>query len=147
MWRLLTWDRAGQLGKSGGPSARKGRECDVESQHLQGCSPHLCRLRTNELAPVSKYWTYWSHAGVIGPLSWCSWLAINAWLYPYCFNGYKGERNWMGTRRSVSRRAGDVVRSSFFSGAVALSNAVDNAVKGCHIRGFPAGSVRVVYVD
>jgi hypothetical protein len=27
----------------------------VESRHLQGCSPHLCRLSTDGLAPVSKY--------------------------------------------------------------------------------------------
>jgi hypothetical protein len=30
----------------------------------------------------------------------------------------------MGTRRSVSQRAGDVVRNSFFSGVVTLSNSV-----------------------
>jgi hypothetical protein len=47
----------------------------------------------------------------------------------------------MGTRRSVSRCAGDVVRSSFFSGAVALSNVVDDSVKSCHLQGLPIGSV------
>jgi hypothetical protein len=31
----------------------------------------------------------------------------------------------METRRSVSRRAGDVVGNSFFSGVVTLSNSVD----------------------
>jgi hypothetical protein len=41
--------------KSGGLSVGKVSECDVTSQHLQGCSPHLCRLKTDELAPVSKY--------------------------------------------------------------------------------------------
>jgi hypothetical protein len=30
------------LGKSGGLLVGKGRESDVESQCLQGCSPHLC---------------------------------------------------------------------------------------------------------
>jgi hypothetical protein len=41
--------------ESGGPSVGKVGECDVESRHLQGCSPHLCWLRTDGLAPVNKY--------------------------------------------------------------------------------------------
>jgi hypothetical protein len=39
----------------------------MESRHLQGYSPRLSQLRTDGLAPVSKYWTYWSHTGVYGP--------------------------------------------------------------------------------
>jgi hypothetical protein len=35
----------------------------------------------------------------------------------------------------------------FFLGAVALSIAIDDFTKGCHIRGPPAGSVRQAYVD
>jgi hypothetical protein len=38
-------------------------------------------------------------------------------------------------------------RKPFFSGAVALSNTVDDFIKGCHVRGLLAKSVRVVYVD
>jgi hypothetical protein len=45
----------GPLGESEEPSVGKGRECDVESQHLQGCSPRLCLLRTEGLVPMSKY--------------------------------------------------------------------------------------------
>jgi hypothetical protein len=41
--------------ESEGLSVGKVGECDVASQHLQGCSPRLCRLRTDELALVSKY--------------------------------------------------------------------------------------------
>jgi hypothetical protein len=33
----------------------KVEEWYAVSQHLQGCSPRLCRLRTDGLAPVSKY--------------------------------------------------------------------------------------------
>jgi hypothetical protein len=33
----------------------KGREVDVASRHLQGCSLRLCQLRTDELVPMSKY--------------------------------------------------------------------------------------------
>jgi hypothetical protein len=43
------------VGENEGPSVGKGRKSDVESQHLQGCSPLLCRLRTDGLVPVSKY--------------------------------------------------------------------------------------------
>jgi hypothetical protein len=37
--------------ESGGPSVGKVVECDVASSHL-------CRLRTDGLAPVSKYGTH-----------------------------------------------------------------------------------------
>jgi hypothetical protein len=43
-------------------------------------SPRLCRLRTERLVPVSKYRTYQSHAGDIGPVSWCS--CVITWLKP-----------------------------------------------------------------
>jgi hypothetical protein len=38
-------------------------------------------------------------------------------------------------------------REPFFSGAVALSIAVEDFTKGCHVRGLPAGSVHQAYVD
>jgi hypothetical protein len=41
----------------------------MASRHLQGCSPRLCQLRTIRLAPMSKYWTYRSHAGDMGLVS------------------------------------------------------------------------------
>jgi hypothetical protein len=37
-----------------GPSLGKVGEWCAESQHLQGCSPRLCRLRTDGLTPASK---------------------------------------------------------------------------------------------
>jgi hypothetical protein len=45
----------GALGESGGISVGKGGDNDVKSQQLQGCSPHLCRLRADGLVPESKY--------------------------------------------------------------------------------------------
>jgi hypothetical protein len=48
----------------------------VASQHLQGCNPRMCRLRTIRLASESKYWTYRSHAGDMGLVSWCSCVSI-----------------------------------------------------------------------
>jgi hypothetical protein len=44
----------GPLGESRGLSVGKGGESDVESQHFKGCSPYLCRLRTEGLVPMSK---------------------------------------------------------------------------------------------
>jgi hypothetical protein len=38
-------------------------------------------------------------------------------------------------------------REPFFSGAVALSIAVDDFTKGCHVHGLLVGSVRGAYVD
>jgi hypothetical protein len=48
----------------------------VASRYLQGCNHHLCRLWTDGLTPTSKYWTYWSHAGDMGPVSWGSCVTI-----------------------------------------------------------------------
>jgi hypothetical protein len=59
----------------------------------------------------------------MSPANWCSRLLTNAWLFPSAFNDYEGERNWVGTIRSVSQCAGDVVKSPFFlrsSGSVQL---------------------------
>jgi hypothetical protein len=39
----------------GGSSVEKVGEWCVESQHLQDYSPRLCRLKTDGLAPASKY--------------------------------------------------------------------------------------------
>jgi hypothetical protein len=70
----------GPLGRKWRPSFGKVREWYVESQHLQGCSPHICWLRTDGLAPRSKYWTYWSHAGVYGPSKPSNLSSTKAWL-------------------------------------------------------------------
>jgi hypothetical protein len=106
MLRLITWERAGPLGESIGQSDGKGWECDVKSRHLQGCSPRLCRLRTNELAPVSKYWMYWSHAGDVGLVNWCS-LLTTMLKFSWHLQWLLWERNWIRTRRSVNRCAVD----------------------------------------
>jgi hypothetical protein len=51
----LIGDRAGPLGRKWRPLVGKIGEWYVKSRYLQGCSPHLCRLRTDGLAPTSKY--------------------------------------------------------------------------------------------
>jgi hypothetical protein len=77
-----------------GPLARKWRqlvgkagELCVESWHLQGCSSDLWQLRTDGLAPVSKYWTYRSHAGDMGPVSLVAYCR-QMFGFLYCFIGW-----------------------------------------------------------
>jgi hypothetical protein len=59
----------GPFGRKSRPSVEKVGEWYVESWYLQGYSPCLCRLRTDGLAPTSKYWTYRSYADVICPVN------------------------------------------------------------------------------
>jgi hypothetical protein len=133
---MLTWDRTGLLGESGGPSIGKGRESDMESRDLQGGSPRLCQLWTNGLAPMSKYWTYWSHAEDMGLVKWCSLLPTDAWLFPIPPMTVMEEKLGMDLQigQSVCCRLG---RDPFFSIAVEPFNSVDDSLKVCHIRGLP----------
>jgi hypothetical protein len=82
----------------------------MESRCLQGCSPRLCRLRTDGLAPMSKYWTYRSHDDVMGPISLVAgcqqklvFSSLPHWLL--------WERSWVRTHGSNDRRAVDYVGS------------------------------------
>jgi hypothetical protein len=108
----LTWDRAGPLGGKSRPSVGKVGEWYVESRNLQGYSPHLCRLRTDWLAPASKYWTYRSHAGDMSPVSLvaCHRLKLGLSLL---LHWLAWERNWVRSSGSVSRCAVDCVGSPF----------------------------------
>jgi hypothetical protein len=65
----LNWRPGGASRWKGETVSREGRGVYVESRCLQGCSPRLCRLRTDGLVPVSKYWTYRSHADDMGSVS------------------------------------------------------------------------------
>jgi hypothetical protein len=58
----------GPLGESGDSWMGRSGSGYVASQHLQDCSPHLCRLRTVRLAPASKYRMYRSYAGDMSPV-------------------------------------------------------------------------------
>jgi hypothetical protein len=73
-WNLcLMLDRM-KTGQSqlGGPvehSEEKGGESVVAILRFLCGIPHLCRLRTERLVPVSKYRTYQSHASDMGLVS------------------------------------------------------------------------------
>jgi hypothetical protein len=109
---LLNWRQGRPLGGKWRPLARKVGEWFVESQHLQCCSPHLCQLRTNGLALMSKYWTYRSHVGDMGLVSLVAYCQQRVRLPPL-LQWLALERNWVRTHGSVSRRAVDCVRSPF----------------------------------
>jgi hypothetical protein len=84
----------GPLGGSVEYSEGKDWESAVAISRFLCCSPHLCRLRTEGLVPVSKYWTYRSHAGVYGPSKPSSMLSIDANFYLLL--------HWLSWERNIS---------------------------------------------
>jgi hypothetical protein len=106
----ITGDRAGPLG---------------------GCSTRLCRLRTDGLAPASKYWTYWSHAGDMVPLSLVAGHQQKIGFAPTTSMAVSGEKLGTDPRISQLTYCG-LCWETFFSGAVALPNSIDDYVKGCY---------------
>jgi hypothetical protein len=118
-------DRAGPLGGKWRPLVEKVGQWCVASRHLQVCIPRMCRLRTDGLAPVSKYWMYRSYVGDIDPVSLVAChqqvLGLSALLQWLCW-----ERNWGGSRGPLSR-AKRRSRKHFFSGAVHSPNPVDDS--------------------
>jgi hypothetical protein len=116
----------------GGLPVGKVGEWYVESRRRQGCSPRLCRLRTDGLTPVSKYWTYRSHAGDMSPVS-----LVACHRHKLCLSlllhWLAWERNWVRTCGSVSQHAMDWVGSPFFSGAVGSIQIYQRLVKGCYV--------------
>jgi hypothetical protein len=131
--------------ESGGLSVGKVEEWFVESRHLQGCSPYLCRLRTDGLTPMSKYWMYQSHASVMGPVNRCSLLLIDAWL-SLLFQWLSWYRNWV-VGLWITQSGRGLCRETFFSGAVGSIQCCWWLVKGCHVRELPTGSMRGACVD
>jgi hypothetical protein len=114
--------------KRGGPSVGKW---SVESRHLHGCSSYLCRLRTDGLAPTSKYCPYRSHAGDMGSVSLLDDRQHNVGFAPTA--SLVDPREKLGTDSWISQSVCCVLcREPFFSGAVALLNSVDDYAKGCY---------------
>jgi hypothetical protein len=76
------WDQEGPLGGSVEHSEGKNEESALAIPVFLCGSPCLCRLRTEGLVPVSKFWTYRSHAGVYGPSKPSSLSSTDVWLKP-----------------------------------------------------------------
>jgi hypothetical protein len=127
--------RRGQLGGRVEHSEINGGESVVVILRFLCGSPHLCQLRTEGLVPVSKYWTYRSHAGDIDPVSLVACCRYMLGFAPTT-SRLDRARNWVRTRGPVSRRVVDCVRSPF-SGAVALLNSVDDSWKVATYGDYP----------
>jgi hypothetical protein len=113
--------------------------------NLQGGSPRLCRLRTDGLALASKYWTYWSLAGDMSPVSLVACSSTDVWLKRTASMVVLGEKlRWI----LLATQSGWEVKSGApFLGSSEFVQLCWVSVKGCHIRGLPTGSIRVAYVD
>jgi hypothetical protein len=61
-------DRAGQLGGKSGILDGKVESGLMSDLELQGGSPHLCRLRTDRLAPMNKIELCTDAYGIYGVL-------------------------------------------------------------------------------
>jgi hypothetical protein len=110
MLRLETWDRAVPLG---------------------GCSPRLCQLRTNGLILVSKYWTYRSHIGDMGPISLVAGCQQMIDFAPTASMVVLGEK--LGTNPLIDQpTCCGLCLEPCFSGAVDILNSVDDYTKGCY---------------
>jgi hypothetical protein len=132
--------------ESGGSSVGKVGECDVASRCLQGCSPRLCQLEIDGLAPVSKYWTYQSHGDIMGPVNRCSLFSIDAW-FSLLLQWLSWERNWVADQWICQPVCWGLCWETFFSGVVGSIQHCWWLAKGCHVCVLPTGTVRVAYVD
>jgi hypothetical protein len=136
----------GHLGGSVEQSEGKGGESVVAIPRFLCGNSRLCRLRTEGLVPVSKYWTYRSHAGVYRLSKPSSLPSIEGGFTPTTSVTALVEK--LGTNMWIGQPTCCVLcREPFFLGAVALSIIVDDFVKGCHVCGLPVGSVRGAYMD
>jgi hypothetical protein len=107
----------------------KGGECDVGSQHLQGCSPRLCRLRTDGFASRELVLNVLITCCCYGPSKYSSLPSTEGWLYPHCFNDCLGRETGYGPMDRLAVMLW-IELGPFFSGAVALSNVGYDFVKG-----------------
>jgi hypothetical protein len=136
-------------GHLGGPvehSEGKGGESAVAILRFLCSSPRLCRLRTEGLVPMRKYWTYRSHAGVYGPSKPSSLSLTEVWLKSIASLVGLGEKLDTDPRIDQPACCG-LCREPFFSGAVGSVQICRRLVKGCHVRGLPARSIFRSYRD
>jgi hypothetical protein len=107
-------------------------------------SPRLCRLRTEGLVPMSKYWTYRSLASNMSPVS----------LVAYCRQmfGLSALLQWLlGEKLRWVPRATqpgwEVESGALFLRSSEFVQLCWVGVKGCRVRGPPVGNVHRMYVD
>jgi hypothetical protein len=136
----------GHLGGLVEHSEGMGGESVVAIPRFLCGSPCLCRLRTEGLVPMSKYWMYRSHAGVYGSSKPSSWSSTEAWLKSTASLVGSGEKLGMDPWINQPAQCG-LCREPIFSGAVGSVQFCRWLMKGCHLRGLSVGSVCQAYVD
>jgi hypothetical protein len=114
--------------ESGVPSVGKIGECDVKSRHLQGCSPRLCYRGVGTREQVLNVLITCQRYGSSKPNSLPS---TESGFTPIASMAILGEK--LGTDPWIGQpTCCELYRELFFLGAVALSIAVDNFMKGCY---------------
>jgi hypothetical protein len=104
--------RRSQLGGPVEHSEENGRESVVVNLRFLYGSSRLCWLMTEWLVPVSKYWTYRSHAGDMGPVGLVAYHRQMFGFAPVA-SRLAWERNWVRIHRSINRCDVDCVGSPF----------------------------------
>jgi hypothetical protein len=132
----------------GGPvehSEGKGGESVMSILRLLCGSPCLCRLRIEWLVPVSKFWTYRSHASDMSPVSLVAWCQQMFGFLNY-FIGWLRRETGYGP---IDRSAGVlwIVSGAFFLESSDSIQLCQWLIKGCDVRGPPSGSVHRAYMD
>jgi hypothetical protein len=117
MLRMLTWDRMGPLGESGGPSVGKRGESDVESRDLQSHNPQSVLVKDRWVGPCEQVLNVLSHVGDMGSVNWCS------LLFNRCLRETRWDL-WIG-----QLACWECSWEPFFLGAVTLSNSFGLAWK------------------
>jgi hypothetical protein len=147
-WPLKTSFPAprGHLGELVEYSKGKSGESVVAIMRFLYGSPRLSQLRTEGLVSVSKYWTYRSHIDVYGPSKSISMSSTEGSFTPTALMAALGEK-LSRIPRIDQPTCCWLCQEPFFLGAVALFIAVDDFMKGCHVRELPVGNVRRAYVD
>jgi hypothetical protein len=137
--------RRGHLGGPVEYSEGKGGESVMAILRFLCGSSRLCRLKTEGLVPVSKYWTYQSHAGVMGPVNRCSLFVNRCLTFITASMTVLGEKLGGGPMDHSARLG--LCQEPIFSGAVGFVQRWWWLVKGCHVWRLPVGSVRRAYLD
>jgi hypothetical protein len=118
------------LGGKWRPLVGKVREWYVESWHLQGRSPRLCRLRTDGLDPRASI-EHIDHILVYGPSKPCTLSSTEAWLKHTASLADLGEKLGMDPQIGQPTCRG-LCREPFFSGAVGSVQICQRLAKGCY---------------
>jgi hypothetical protein len=132
----------------------------VTSSLLEGIATKMALLQPYFTVAIdqfssSKDWGVGIYEQVLNVLIACQWYGPGKLSIQPSTEGHftptasmAGSREKLGTDPLIGRPSCcGLCQEPFLSGAVALSIAVDDFMKGCHLRGPPIERVRTTYVD